>query len=113
MVTVGKRSAELGLESAVEHRPVLAAYSPSGLRLARRLAALAMLGCYLGWVATRAQSDLWPAAVSAIAVAVAVARYGRMADRGYAGEPERLLLHDRLLQMCALLWLLTFVSGHA
>jgi decaprenyl-phosphate phosphoribosyltransferase len=113
MVTVGKRSAELGLDRAVGHRPVLAGYSASALRLARRLAALVMLGCYLGWVATRAQSDLWPAAASAIAVAAAVVRYGRVADRGYAGEPERLLLHDRLLQTCALLWLLAFVSGHA
>jgi len=111
MVTLGKRSAELSLPRARLHRPALRGYTAAGLRRARQAAAAVMLGCYLGWALTRPSAIAVSAGLSAVAVTGAVLRYGWCSDRGLGGEPERLLLADRLLQVCAVAWLVAFLVG--
>jgi decaprenyl-phosphate phosphoribosyltransferase len=111
MVTLGKRNAELALPDAVRHRPVLARYRPAAMRVAGLVATAGLIGGYLAWAGTRPR-DLLPAAlVSAAAVTVAALRYRLVSDRGRGGEPERLLFHDRVLQACAIVWLVAFLAG--
>ena len=114
MVAVGKRSAELALTGAVTgHRASLRRYSVRGLRAARALAALFMVGCYLGWVVTRPAGQMPPAAVSAVVVGAAALRFLIRSERGEAGAPERLLLTDHWLQLCVLVWLAALFVGPA
>jgi hypothetical protein len=74
MVAVGKRSAELPLaDAAARYRSSLRGDGARGLSAARLVAAVILVGCYLGWVVTRPVSQMPAAAVSAVAVsAVAV-----------------------------------------
>ena len=114
MVAVGKRSAELSLvDAAARHRSSLRGYTSRGLDATRSVAALILVGCYLGWVATRPGGQIPAAAVSAVAVAVAAGRFLTLAARGEAGAPERLLLSDRLLQLAVVVWLGALLAGPA
>jgi decaprenyl-phosphate phosphoribosyltransferase len=109
MVVAGKRLAELRLPAAAAHRRVLARYRPAVVRVARTAAAAALLGCYIGWAVARRRMELPTAVVSSVAVIAAVVRYGVLADRGASGQPERLLVRDRILAACAVVWLGSFL----
>jgi decaprenyl-phosphate phosphoribosyltransferase len=109
MVVTGKRLAELRLPTPEVHRRVLARYRPALVTAGRHVAAAGLLGCYLGWAATRRRAELPTAVASTVAVLLAVIRYSLLADRGRAGQPERLLMKDRLLALCALVWLASFL----
>lgn len=114
MVAVGKRIAELSVKgAATAHRISLRRYTTRGLRTARTLAGLLMMGCYLGWVATRPTGQIPPAAVSAVALAAAAWRFQLRSERGETGAPERLLLTDHWLQLFALAWLVALLVGPA
>lgn len=109
MVALGKRYAEVALTGAPRHRPVLAAYRPESLRLARAAAAAALTGAYLGWALTRSVAELPLAMTSAVLIVAAVLRYSWATDRGRGGEPERLVLTDRVLATLALAWAVCFL----
>ncbi|MHB2021812.1 MAG: decaprenyl-phosphate phosphoribosyltransferase [Mycobacteriales bacterium] len=104
MVALGKRYAEIQLADAGSHRSVLARYSPAALRAARTAAGVALAAGYLAWAVSRTGIASVTALVSAAAVIVAVYRYLIRSNQGEGGEPERLLLSDRVLLTAALVW---------
>ncbi|MCW2598999.1 MAG: 4-hydroxybenzoate polyprenyltransferase-like prenyltransferase [Frankiales bacterium] len=119
-MVAGKRYSELvSLGSrAGEVRTSLSAYSPTYLRFVWAMSAGVLLTAYSLWAfeVAAAMSDRASAPWSAISVApfvLAVLRYALDVDRGEAAEPEDIVLHDRGLQVIAVLWLLTFGLGAA
>ena len=116
-VAVGKRLAEVRLlrDARAEHRSALRYYRPDALRLARRLATAAAVGCYVGWAVSRWYgAPRVVALASAVPLALGLYRYAQCNDRGLGGAPEDLALTDRPLQALGLLWLVLLVAvSHA
>jgi decaprenyl-phosphate phosphoribosyltransferase len=42
--------------------------------------------------------------VSLLPLTTAILRYAQIASSGGGGEPEDVVLHDRILQVCGVLW---------
>lgn len=100
-VVAGKRYAErvLAERSGVWARPVLREYSLSYLRFVWTAAAAALLVVYSLWtftLTTGNQASTW-GLLSTIPFLVVVLRYAVIVDRGGAGEPEEIVLADRML----------------
>ncbi len=113
-IVLGKRQVELARlgSRAAEHRPALARYTVSGLRRARVAAASGMVAAYGCWAATRPAGHPRLVALLTLApVVVALARLGRLNDRGEGDAPELVLLADRRMQLAAASWLLLFALG--
>ncbi|MER6410741.1 decaprenyl-phosphate phosphoribosyltransferase [Streptomyces humidus] len=99
-------------------RALLTEYTTGYLRFVWQLAAgVAVLG-YCLWAledGDAAQTGVLPwRQLSVVAFVLAVLRYAVFADRGAAGEPEEVVLHDRALALIALAWLALYglaVSG--
>ncbi|MFF2653195.1 decaprenyl-phosphate phosphoribosyltransferase [Streptomyces sp. NPDC058045] len=90
-------------------RALLTEYTTGYLRFVWQLAAgVAVLG-YCLWAmesgGTPAGGLLPWRQLSMVAFTLAVLRYAVFADRGTAGEPEDVVLHDRALAVIGLLWL--------
>ncbi|MDQ2850580.1 MAG: decaprenyl-phosphate phosphoribosyltransferase [Actinomycetota bacterium] len=100
-VVAGKRYAErvLAERSGVWARPVLREYSLSYLRFVWTAAAAALLVVYSLWTFTITpgnQASSW-GLLSTIPFLVVVLRYAVIVDRGGAGEPEDIVIADRML----------------
>jgi decaprenyl-phosphate phosphoribosyltransferase len=114
MVVVAKRSMELAMlgADAPRHRPVMRWYAPALLRLSQRFLSVAMIAAYLLWASGEQTSWTrgWHLA-SALPLAAALARFGRL-SAGVASKPvEDLIARDPPMICFELTWLLTFAAG--
>jgi decaprenyl-phosphate phosphoribosyltransferase len=106
-MAAGKRYAEIRLtrETGVAIRPVLERYTPSYLRFVWTMTAGVMVTTYALWAFTMraAASNEW-SVISIVPFVVALLRYSVDVDSGAAGEPEEIVLHDRMLMVLGTIW---------
>ena len=106
-MAAGKRYAEIRLtrETGVAIRPVLERYTPSYLRFVWTMSAGVMVTTYALWAFTMraAASNEW-SVISIVPFVVALLRYAVDVDSGAAGEPEEIVLHDRMLMVLGAIW---------
>lgn len=106
-MVAGKRYAELQLaeRSGAKIRKSLESYTSTYLRFVWTMSATAVVVFYGLWAFERdGHSGSW-FAVSMVPITVAVLRYAVDVDGGMAGEPEDIVLKDRVLQVLGLAWI--------
>jgi len=106
-MVAGKRYAELQLaqRTGAKIRKSLENYTSSYLRFVWTLSATAVVLCYGLWAFERDGSSGSWFAVSMVPITIGILRYAVDVDGGDAGEPEDIVLHDRVLQALGLLWI--------
>ena len=106
-MAAGKRYAEsiLVQQTGVAIRPVLDRYTPTYLRFVWTLSAGVLVTTYALWAFTIGQTpdNDWSVA-SIVPFVMALLRYAVDVDGGTAGEPEEIVLHDRVLLVLGGLW---------
>ena len=106
-MAAGKRYAEMRLvqDTGAPIRPVLRRYTQSYLRFVWTLSAGVLVTTYALWAFTirQATSNEW-GVLSIVPFVVALLRYAVDVDSGAAGEPEEVVLHDRLLMLLGGIW---------
>lgn len=112
-MVAGKRYAEFVLaeRTGAKIRKSLQGYSASYLRFVWTLSATVLIMTYGLWafeIRNAHHSSVW-SVVSMVPFVVAVLRYAVDVDGGNGGEPEEIALGDRVLQILAVLWLVTLV----
>nr|WP_243769621.1 decaprenyl-phosphate phosphoribosyltransferase [Amycolatopsis acidicola] len=110
-MVAGKRYAEIMLfeRTGAKIRSSLKKYSASYLRFVWATAAAILIMSYSLWAFTLREGShgsIWPM-ISMVPFIVAVLRYAVDVDGGTAGEPEEIVLKDRILQVLGLLWVVT------
>lgn len=113
-IASGKRYSEARLAPTVEGtiRKNLDDYSPSYLRFVWGTAAATLIMTYGLWAfEIREQTGSILAAISMGPFIVAVLRYAVDVDSGNAGEPETIVLNDRLLQVLGLVWVVLLAGS--
>lgn len=117
-IVAGKRSAEhldLG-DEAGNVRTTLAAYPASYLRFVRSMAGSACVLAYCLWAFERAEElqrgEVWYE-LSIIPFVLGILHYALRLEQGAGAAPEELVLHDRVLQVIGLAWLVVFALGVA
>jgi decaprenyl-phosphate phosphoribosyltransferase len=108
-MVAGKRYAEVVLSerTGTAIRRSLRRYSASYLRFVWATAAAIMITTYALWAfEIRQRGDYQPlwAALSIVPFVVAVLRFAVDVDEGGAGEPDKIALRDRVLQVLGLCW---------
>lgn len=114
-MAAGKRYAELQLaeRTGAKIRKSLERYTSSYLRFVWTLSATALVLCYGLWAFGRDSADggaglegraSWYA-VTIIPITIGLLRYAVDVDGGLAGEPEEIVLKDRVLQVLMLAWI--------
>ena len=113
-MAAGKRYAEkrLVLDTAVAIRPVLDSYTATYLRFVWTLSAGVLVTTYSLWAFTLRQtsSNEW-SVVSIVPFVMALLRYAVDVDSGSAGEPEEIVLHDRLLLILGGIWAASLMAS--
>jgi decaprenyl-phosphate phosphoribosyltransferase len=108
-VVSGKRYSEMkSLGSDAGTRRSLTRYSESYLRFAWMLAAVMVLISYSLWAFENRGAGTFGVPWTAISIApftLALLQYALEVDAGTAGEPEEVVLNDRVLQGLGLVWL--------
>lgn len=108
-MVAGKRYSELvQLGPAAGTRPSLAAYSADYLRFVWASSATLVVTFYSLWAFDQRTRVLWNVPWTAVSIApftLAILSYARDIDRGEAGEPENVVLHDPVLIVLGVLWL--------
>jgi len=118
-VAAGKRHAELlrtvGATALSGRRRVLEGHTESRLRVLLAASGAIAVAAYIGWALEIPDIDGVPWRILTIVPFVAcIARYGKLVAVGQGESPEELLVHDRLLQLGALVWLALFaLAVHA
>ena len=106
-MAAGKRYAEIRLtpDTGDVVRPVLKLYTPTYLRFVWTLSAGVLVTTYALWAFTisQATSNEW-SVVSIVPFVMALLRYAVDVDSGAAGEPEEVVLHDRVLLLLGGIW---------
>jgi decaprenyl-phosphate phosphoribosyltransferase len=114
-MVAGKRYSELVLlgEDAARTRRSLAGYSASYLRFVWSIAAAVAIGAYCLWAfeVGEGQDGVPWAQISVAPFVIALLRYALDVDSGRAGAPEDIVLHDRVLQLVGVAWLVIFTLG--
>ncbi|MBW9206182.1 decaprenyl-phosphate phosphoribosyltransferase [Mumia sp. zg.B17] len=112
-MVAGKRYSEFhALGSQAGTRRSLTLYSESYLRFVWGLAASVTITAYCLWAFEIAPESGIPWQTISIAPFVlGLLRYAVDIDRGLAGEPEDIVLRDRVLQSIGVVWLITFALG--
>ncbi|WP_374202657.1 decaprenyl-phosphate phosphoribosyltransferase [Amycolatopsis sp. GM8] len=110
-MVAGKRYAEIMLfeRTGAKIRSSLKKYSASYLRFVWATAAAILIMSYSLWAFTLregAHGSIWPL-ISMVPFVIAVLRYAVDVDGGTAGEPEEIVLKDRVLQILGVLWVAT------
>ncbi|HVW42915.1 MAG TPA: decaprenyl-phosphate phosphoribosyltransferase [Amycolatopsis sp.] len=110
-MVAGKRYAEIMLfeRTGAKIRSSLKKYSASYLRFVWATAAAILIMSYSLWAFTLregAHGSIWPM-ISMVPFVIAVLRYAVDVDGGTAGEPEEIVLKDRVLQVLGVLWVAT------
>ncbi|MGV0812821.1 decaprenyl-phosphate phosphoribosyltransferase [Mycolicibacterium boenickei] len=106
-MVAGKRYAELQLaeRTGAKIRKSLESYTDTYLRFVWTMSATAVVVCYGLWAFERdGHSASW-FAVSMVPITIAVLRYAVDVDGGVAGEPEDIVLQDRVLQVLGVAWI--------
>ncbi len=106
-MAAGKRYAEkrMVLKTGVAIRPVLDSYTDTYLRFVWTLSAGVLVTTYSLWAfALRQTSTNEWSVVSIVPFVMALLRYAVDVDSGAAGEPEEIVLHDRLLLILGAIW---------
>lgn len=107
-MAAGKRYAELQLaeRTGAKIRKSLESYTSSYLRFVWTMSATAMVLCYGLWAFERDDTGgtSW-FVVSMIPITIAILRYAVDVDGGMAGEPEEIVLKDRVVQLLGLVWI--------
>jgi decaprenyl-phosphate phosphoribosyltransferase len=110
-MVAGKRYSELvQLGADAGTRPSLAAYSANYLRFVWAFSATLVVTFYSLWAFDQRTKVLWDVPWAAVSIApftLAILSYARDIDRGEAGEPENVVLHDPVLIILGVLWLIT------
>lgn len=113
-MAAGKRYAEkrMVLDTGVAIRPVLQRYTATYLRFVWTLSAGVLVTTYALWAFALRQvsSNEW-SVVSIVPFVMALLRYAVDVDSGAAGEPEEIVLHDRLLLMLGAIWAACLMSS--
>ena len=114
-MAAGKRYAELQLaeRTGAKIRKSLESYTASYLRFVWTVAATAMVVCYSLWAFERDGANASWYAVTIIPITIAILRYAVDVDGGLAGEPEDIVLRDRVLQLLGLAWIGTIGAAIA
>ena len=108
-MVAGKRYSEmvqLGPEAGT--RASLERYTPTYLRFIWAVSCALVVMSYSLWAFEQRGPQLWGIAWPAISIApftLALFRYALEIDVGAAGEPEDVVLSDRVLQVLAVLWI--------
>jgi len=109
-MVAGKRYSEmLSLGAEAGTRKSLASYTDTYLRFTWMLGAAMVLISYSLWAFDNIQRGPWGVGWTAISIApfsLGLLQYAREIDIGEAGEPEDVVLRDRVLQAFGLLWLI-------
>jgi len=110
-MSAGKRYAELQLteRTGAKIRKALESYTSSYLRFVWTLSATAVVLCYGLW-AFEGNKGPW-FAVSMVPFTIAILRYAVDVDSGTAGEPEEIVLNDRVLQLLGVALVVTLVAA--
>ena len=99
-MVAGKRYAEvkLAMETGAKIRKSLKAYSPSYLRFVWAIAAAITIMSYARWAydIRELEQSRW-GLISIIPMVIAILRYAVDIDKGVAGEPEEVVLKDKIL----------------
>ena len=106
-MAAGKRYAEKSQvqEAGTVVRPVLARYTTTYLRFVWTLSAGVLVTTYALWAFTlRETSGSEWSVVSIIPFVMALLRYAVDVDSGAAGEPEEIVLRDRMLLLLGGIW---------
>ncbi|MGP4018485.1 decaprenyl-phosphate phosphoribosyltransferase [Saccharopolyspora sp. 5N708] len=105
-MVAGKRYAEvkLAMETGAKIRKSLKAYSPSYLRFVWAIAAAITIMSYTLWAYDIRTEEMsrW-GLISTIPMVVAILRYAVDIDKGVAGEPEEVVLKDKVLMVLGLI----------
>lgn len=115
-MVAGKRYSELrhapGIEAARTRR-ALAGYTQGYLRFVWTLAATITLSAYALWALELQQSQTSPMLLqlSIVPFVLSVLRYAMVVEHAEAGEPDVVILSDRVLQLLGAVWLLLFALG--
>ena len=113
-IAAGKRYAEIRLvqKTGVAIRPVLDSYTDTYLRFVWTLSAGVLVTTYSLWAFTMGQTpdNDWSIA-SVIPFVIALLKYSVDVDAGAAGEPEEIVLHDRLLLLLGVIWAATLMGS--
>jgi decaprenyl-phosphate phosphoribosyltransferase len=106
-MVAGKRYAELQLadRTGAKIRKSLESYTASYLRFVWTMSATAMVLCYGLWAFERDGANASWYAVSIVPITIAILRYAVDVDGGMAGEPEEIVLKDRVVQLLGLAWI--------
>ncbi|MBM7519385.1 decaprenyl-phosphate phosphoribosyltransferase [Nocardioides nitrophenolicus] len=112
-MVAGKRYSEVHVvgEGNATTRPSLELYSQSYLRFVWSIAAAATVVFYSLWAVGGETVPTTLAELSIVPFVLAMLRYAVDIDRGAAGEPEAIVLGDRVLQFLGVLWLVVFAAG--
>jgi len=113
-IVAGKRSTELGLDNAIDHRTALAGYTPGFLLYVRSVASGVTLLAYCLWAfekADLADSSIPWFQLSIIPFVLVILRYALILETERVRGPEEILLQDRLLQVFAVAWAGVFAAG--
>lgn len=116
-MAAGKRYSELERANAggadAPQRLSLAGYTPTYLRFVWATAAAVTMTAYCLWAfeVGAAPSTLPWAQWSVVPFVLAILRYGVDVDRGSAEAPEDVVLHDRVLLVIGVAWVVLFGLG--
>lgn len=114
-MVAGKRFSEVHLvgEGLKATRRSLELYSASYLRFVWGMAGAATISFYSLWAFSLERTNELLPQLSIAPFVLALMRYAIDIDKGAAGEPESIVLGDRVLQVLGLLWLASFVASAA
>lgn len=114
LIVAGKRYGEIIAErpAGAPQRGSLKHYTPSYLRFIWQASAAILILSYSLWAFGEGndRSSLW-LSLSVAPFLLAVIRFCQHIDRGDAEAPEEIAMHDRMLQVLAVLWVLTLAVG--
>ncbi|MBV9207619.1 MAG: decaprenyl-phosphate phosphoribosyltransferase [Actinobacteria bacterium] len=112
-VAIAKRYTELTVlgDEAIRHRPVMRFYRPAALRASQLAVAALMIAAYLAWAAGQPSGARTWHLLSAVPLALALARFAVLTGRRTAVAVEDLLTRDGPMLACEASWLVLFVAG--
>jgi decaprenyl-phosphate phosphoribosyltransferase len=112
-IAAGKRRAEhtnLG-QARGDHRRTLEEYSESYLQYIMTSASTVTIAAYCLWAYEGPSGRSLPSAMSILPFVLGIYRYAMLLDAGSGDAPEEIVLKDRPLQVCGLLWVLLVALG--